>query len=304
MTMAYLAGLHDHTNYMLAGGTGSFGYEPAVDYFFGVPRSVNPGGVVLNKPIINVVGTDNNDAEAEKNYTLQIGMISSALEHATPEVMFADGGNTGEGISAVRAIQKAALQGQHIYRLTAANLADALPNVYHDPDAISEIRNAVNSGKEVVTHTDAVQVPGWSGAGYLIIDPETGAGAYKIAGGANGGLHRALGYVLDVMSVFQGFLVAMVTHYNGPANPVAKIFNSISQFINIAQYVHTLLDRGSNCRMSGLDAIIFVTGLFVILSALVVEVVTAFSNPIAAFAAGVVVDQATNWLISQTPDCI
>jgi hypothetical protein len=41
-------------------------------------------------------------------------------------------------------------------------------------------------GKEVITHTDAVTIPGWSGAGYIILDPETGSGAYKISGGANG----------------------------------------------------------------------------------------------------------------------
>jgi len=52
---------------------------------------------------------------------------------------------------------------------------------------MTEIRNALNAGKEVITHTDAVSVPGWSGAGYIITDPQTGAGAYKIAGGGNGG---------------------------------------------------------------------------------------------------------------------
>jgi hypothetical protein len=51
---------------------------------------------------------------------------------------------------------------------------------------MTEIRNALAAGKEVITHTDAVSVPGWSGAGYIITDPDTGAGAYKIAGGGNG----------------------------------------------------------------------------------------------------------------------
>jgi hypothetical protein len=39
----------------------------------------------------------------------------------------------------------------------------------------------------VVTHTDAVSVPGWTGAGYIITDPVKGDGAYRIAGGGNGG---------------------------------------------------------------------------------------------------------------------
>ena len=41
-------------------------------------------------------------------------------------------------------------------------------------------------GKEVITHTDSISVPGWSGAGYVIYDPEMGSGAWKIGGGMNG----------------------------------------------------------------------------------------------------------------------
>jgi hypothetical protein len=52
---------------------------------------------------------------------------------------------------------------------------------------MNEIKNALNAGKEVITHTDAVSVPGWTGAGYYITDPIIGDGAYKIAGGGNGG---------------------------------------------------------------------------------------------------------------------
>jgi hypothetical protein len=48
------------------------------------------------------------------------------------------------------------------------------------------------AGLEVITHTDAVSVPGWSGAGYIIFDPETGSGAFKIGGGQNGGFSALL----------------------------------------------------------------------------------------------------------------
>jgi hypothetical protein len=44
----------------------------------------------------------------------------------------------------------------------------------------------------VITHTDAVSVPGWTGAGYIITDSDTGSGAYKIAGGGNGGFMALL----------------------------------------------------------------------------------------------------------------
>ena len=78
--------------------------------------------------------------------------------------------------------------------ITQANQGAALPNISHDPDTMAEIRSALAVGKEVITHTDAVSVPGWSGAGYIIFDPQTGSGAYKIGGGQNGSY---LKYVRD-----------------------------------------------------------------------------------------------------------
>ena len=34
---------------------------------------------------------------------------------------------------------------------------------------------------------DRISVPGWTGEGYVLFDPQTGDGAYKITGGNNGG---------------------------------------------------------------------------------------------------------------------
>jgi hypothetical protein len=85
-----------------------------------------------------------------------------------------------------QALQKPSTAGQRIYHITQANQAAILPSIHHHPDTMAEIQNALNAGKEVITHTDAVSVPGWTGAGYIITDPVTGDGAYKISGGGNG----------------------------------------------------------------------------------------------------------------------
>ncbi len=61
---------------------------------------------------------------------------------------------------------------------------------------------ALNAGKTIITHTDAVSVPGWSGAGYIIFDQETGDGAYKISGGHNGAFLLFLGALLLVLGLF------------------------------------------------------------------------------------------------------
>ncbi len=52
---------------------------------------------------------------------------------------------------------------------------------------MTDIRNAVNAGLTVTTHEKIIQYKGWKGAGYIIIDPNTGTGAYLIDGGADGG---------------------------------------------------------------------------------------------------------------------
>ena len=91
--------------------------------------------------------------------------------------------NPADAVSAVKALSKASAAGQRIYHITQANQATALPNIHHDPDTMAEINTALSVGKEVITHTDSISVPGWTGAGYIIFDPQTGDGAYKIAGG-------------------------------------------------------------------------------------------------------------------------
>jgi hypothetical protein len=52
---------------------------------------------------------------------------------------------------------------------------------------MTEMQNALSIGKEVTVHQSPINQSGWTGTGYIITDPATGAGAYKISGGANGG---------------------------------------------------------------------------------------------------------------------
>jgi transglutaminase-like putative cysteine protease len=190
----------------LAAGLGSFGFEPRVSYTFGVPRSVSGGGAVMNVPIVNIVGADSLDRTATVDQTFQLGILSSALEHTIPESLFANGEQSGaEAISAVKALAKASSAGQRIYRITPANQAQALPLIQHNAATMAEIRSALAAGKTVLTHTSAVSIPGWSGAGYVILDTETGSAAWKIAGGANGGAFLFAGAMLLIVAAIAFF---------------------------------------------------------------------------------------------------
>ena len=166
---------------------GTYGYVPAVNYLFSLPVSLSDGGfeMNLNSTSIAVADTDNLK-ENRKNFIIKIGVAGSALEHAIPEQMFVNENTPGEAISATKALSKAVQAGQRIYQINSTNISMILPKINHSGFVLNDITNAVNTGFEVITHSDAVSIPGWSGAGYVIIDPETGDGVYKIENGTNG----------------------------------------------------------------------------------------------------------------------
>jgi hypothetical protein len=118
--------------------------------------------------------------------TIFHGSRLSAYEHLVPEKFWTNEQNPGEGVSAVKALAKAAAAGQKIYTLTAQNAA-MVYRLQVDDAIRMEIQNALNAGRTVTVHEAPFTVSGWTGTGYIIDDPATGAGAYKISGGMNGG---------------------------------------------------------------------------------------------------------------------
>jgi len=205
-----IGALQANTQYNLSAGYGTFGYEPKVNYTFGLPLSTGPGGVALDIPTNVVIASNNNDKQSEIRYKLRIGLFSSALEHETPELLFnIDPLNQLNGFSAVKGLQIAAAEGQRIYQITKANQITTLPNLNLDELTVAEIRASVNAGKEVITHTNPVSVLGYTGGGYIIIDPITGDGSYKIGGGLNGAMFKFLhdnSTTIGLVALFTGFL--------------------------------------------------------------------------------------------------
>jgi hypothetical protein len=242
--LSHIMGLQAKGQHTLAAGTGTFGYEPNVDYFFGFPRAITTGGVAFDIPFLNIVASNDGDSNKKKQFNQQIGILASALEHAVPEQMFVNEQNPGEAISAVKALQKASAQGQRIYQITQANQASALPNIHHAQATMDEIRNALNAGKQVTTHTDAVSVPGWSGAGYIITDPATGDGAYKISGGGNGG------WLLTAITI--GMLIITIFSI-----PVTTLFLVVLTAVSIVLSFVTLLES-IDCGYGGEVGIAFI----------------------------------------------
>lgn len=177
-------------------------------YFYGTPRDVEFSGLVVDVDRLSsqVVAKDN-DGGSRLSFTKVSGARASAMEHIVPEQVLSTELAPAHGISAVRALALANEQGQKIWTITRNNLSEALAAIDVGADIESEISASVNAGKVATVHEQPVSFYGGNNVGYLILDPTTGAGAYKIAGGLNGGFVDA-----DTASIwgFLGFAAGMI----------------------------------------------------------------------------------------------
>ncbi|MBI5075876.1 MAG: transglutaminase domain-containing protein [Nitrospirae bacterium] len=168
---------------------GRFFNSLAVDYIWGVPVKTSTSGLSMDIGLIRkLVKAPDGAKEKQIQFMLNSGMNSSALEHSVPEQLFSTLANPAQGISAVKALQLANDQGIPIYKIDQSNIAAILPQLQLSPDTITDIQNAVGAGKMVTVSKTNITFNGWTGCGYIITDPNTGAGAYMISGGMNGAM--------------------------------------------------------------------------------------------------------------------
>ena len=223
-------------------------------YWFGIARNVTFPSMVLDvdKVTYHVEAKDANN-QNRLSYMRQVGSTGSAFEHAVPERLFLDpslpidDSSQPQGISAVKALSIASSQGQKIYTLNSQNQAyhsTIIAGLNTDADTKIEISNALEAGKEVTIHQSDITFSGWTGSGYIIIDPDTGAGAYKIGGGANGGAVAGIGIVSTILAISGASTVA-------PFLLGLWIFVSISALLINALYEAILIvDEGGPCAVT------------------------------------------------------
>ncbi len=154
---------------------------------FDVPVSASAGGLIMdvdrNLRLVKAFDGDNNKKLEFMRYS---GINSSVFEHRVPEQLFTRVAAPAEGISTVKALQIANDARMPIYTITKDNIAAVLPQLQLDAAVIADIRNAANTGKEVIASKTNISYHGWVGCGYIITDPTTGNGDYLISGGQNG----------------------------------------------------------------------------------------------------------------------
>ncbi|QOC23511.1 hypothetical protein IC757_05050 [Wenzhouxiangella sp. AB-CW3] len=168
---------------------GTYGYQPWVRYVFGMPMVLDAGGVHMDLDYVPSHLTKHNGSASQRAEAAQpLGMLKSILENVVPEQQFSTEVEPAEGVSAVAAIAKAQAEGQRVFHVTQDNLDEAMAEISISQASREDIQRAVSQfGYEAIVHEAPITVPGWRGSGYILTDPDTGAGSYMIDGGKNGG---------------------------------------------------------------------------------------------------------------------
>jgi transglutaminase-like putative cysteine protease len=152
------------------------------DYLFNTPTTIS--SLHLNMDVDRDViypASRTNDSDAEVWFMVQKGLYSSSLEHFAFEELMGFG-----SVSTVRLLDLANQQKVPIYIVNNEN-SERVPELQISSAEKQNILNAINTGKTVLVPEKEIQHLDYSGIGYAIIDPRTGAGAYMISGGMNGG---------------------------------------------------------------------------------------------------------------------
>jgi len=251
-------------------------------YWFGIARSVSFPGVVMDVDKVSYhVEAKDADQKVRLAYMRQVGSVGSAFESAVPESLFAnpdlsaDDASQPQGISAVKAIAIAASQGQKIYTLNAQN------QVYHasiinalntDSDTKAEITNALSAGMEITIHQSDITVNGWTGSGYFILDPDTGAGAYKIGGGANGGFTALGSFFTSILAFWETWDIAA---HGNLVTGFSAALGSLANIIDVLTFAVDTFEKCTNSLVASVLTAVYVASIMAMVAVLTPVIFTA-----------------------------
>jgi hypothetical protein len=281
---------------------GTFSTNMQTQYWFGLPRNVNFAGLSMDIDHLKQHHVAKNSSREESiAFSQSIGARMSAMEHLIPEQMFSTEAEKAQGISAVKALAIASQQGQKIWTIDQNNVELALSRMTLGIEAENDIRNAVNAGKIATAHENRINFNGWVGEGYTLIDPRTGAGAYMIAGGGNGGelkapVARLLHWDLttpissnELEPVIENETMVLAAAQRGALDGVAKFFDcykdEAKQLSIIAFAVIAALALAAVVRVAGIAGAAALAGVGRVAAAIVMQMLSALFPPAALAAA-------------------
>ena len=226
--------------------------------------------------------------------------LSTFASKANISPMFqTDPTNPTQAVSTVKALQLANQQGQQIYKIDNTNIDTVLLKLKLSQTIKNDIQSSVNAGKYVITHTDNVSVPDWSGAGYAIIDPLTGNNAYMISGGENGGFAELINNIANAfftLSALTGDILEVISRVAKVLEEVLKVFAKVSGYLNISNFVLDLMNIFSQCNNYVGSILVLQLSLLTFLQTVLVDVLFFFFPGIGMIA-GIILVAILNYAI-------
>lgn len=166
---------------------------------------------------VNQDRVGNAAANTLRQHLVTSGMMGSTLESEVLNLCLQRDPGAPESVSAARLIEEAALRGIPIHTITPANRATAMADLVLPSAVLADIHRSVDAGLYVTVPRTQMTLDGgpeygtYTGVGYVILNPETGASSYMILGGLGGGADWGeAGRRLDMLmnGDFAGFLNA------------------------------------------------------------------------------------------------
>jgi transglutaminase-like putative cysteine protease len=172
----------------------------SIVYNFGIPYRASYHGHAVDIKLAQYSAMSRDgDPQKTRTFSMVSGMQLSSIEDTALEVVFSS--PLGKGVSSMGLIALANASGMRIYHLTSTNWTTYRSVLQHSSDVLTDIDNAIGSGLEVVIPQSQQSNGGWTGSGYIILDPVTGSGDYRISGGASGSFTDSCGRQTEPVTI-------------------------------------------------------------------------------------------------------
>lgn len=157
-------------------------------YSWGIPSRVAFGGVSVDMGLVKYGSVSRDESLIRsRDVQEQFGQMISAAEHEVPELYVLPFDAPKMGVSSMRVMEQAYRSNTPVYRVSSQNWAQIRPLLDHESLVMEDLEVAMAAGKVATVPQHAVNIGGTLWSGYITVDPETGAGAYRISRGLNGG---------------------------------------------------------------------------------------------------------------------
>ena len=152
--------------------------EVLVSHFSWFPWKISPGAnsIDVKRNTMNPVSATGNQTD-EIAWMVGIGIAGSAAEHAIFEKLYDVG-----SVSTIKILALANQQGVPIYNITDENIDTVLPQLNTYSIVKDNIRDAIEKGYIAICPKTNITLNDWTGQGWIILNPDSGAAGYLLAG--------------------------------------------------------------------------------------------------------------------------